>query len=348
VSALAPAEATAPPERRGVPRDGVRMLVGRGRGAVEHAHARDLPRLLAPGDLLVVNTSGTLAAALDAVAPDGRRLRLHLSTPVPGSAPGEVRWMVELRIPAGPGTLRFSAARRGWRLRLPGGGSARIVRGGPRLWEARLDLPVGLEEHLEAHGRPIRYAYAGADWPISDYQTAFATEDGSAEMPSAGRALTPELVTALVAAGVEIAPILLHTGVSSPETGEPPFPERVRVTAATARHVNAVRAAGGRVVAVGTTAARALESAAADDGTVEPRDGWTDLVIDERRGVRVVAGLLTGWHAPDATHLDLLRAVAGRELVERCYAAAAAHGYLWHEFGDLNLLLPSAAGGRPR
>jgi S-adenosylmethionine:tRNA ribosyltransferase-isomerase len=334
------AEATAPPERRGVPRDRVRMLVGRGGGAIEHALARDLPRLLAPGDLLVVNTSGTLAAALDTAAPDGRRLRMHLSTPVPGSQPDEQRWMVELRIPAGPGTLRFTGARRGWRLRLPGGGSARLVRGGPRLWEARLDRPVGLEEHLEAHGRPIRYAYAGADWPISDYQTAFATEDGSAEMPSAGRAFTPELVTELVAAGIELAPILLHTGVSSPETGEPPFPERFRVTAATARHVNAVRAAGGRVVAVGTTAVRALEPAAAETGAVEARAGWTDLVIDEARGARVVDGLLTGWHAPDATHIDLLRAVAGRDLVDRCYAAAAGQGYLWHEFGDLNLLLP--------
>src|SRR5579862_477393 len=153
MSAIALAEATAPAERRGLPRDGVRMLVGRGRGDIEHAHVRDLPRLLDPGDLLVVNTSGTLAAALDTVTPDGRRLRLHLSTPVPGSAPEERRWMVELRIPAGPGTLQFGGVRRGWRLPLPGGGCARILRGGPRLWEARLDLPVGLEEHLEAHGR---------------------------------------------------------------------------------------------------------------------------------------------------------------------------------------------------
>jgi S-adenosylmethionine:tRNA ribosyltransferase-isomerase len=342
------AEATAPPERRGVARDCVRMLVGRGGGAIEHAHARDLPRLLAPGDLLVVNTSGTLAAALDTTAPDGRPLRMHLSTPVPEAAMGERLWMVELRIPAGPGTLQFSAARAGWRLPLPGGGRARLLRGGPRLWEARLDLPVGLHAHLEAHGRPIRYAYAGADWPISDYQTAFATEDGSAEMPSAGRALTPEVVTALVAAGVELAPILLHTGVSSPETGEPPFPERYRVPAATARHVNAVRASGGRVVAVGTTAVRALETAAAGTETVSAAEGWTTLVIDEARGVTVVDGLLTGWHAPEATHLDLLRAVAGRELVERCYAAAAGGGYLWHEFGDLNLLLPSTAAAAAR
>jgi S-adenosylmethionine:tRNA ribosyltransferase-isomerase len=301
----------------------------------------DLPRLLEPGDLLVVNTSQTLPAALEATGPGGLPLRLHLSTPVPGTDPAESLWLVELRIPAGPGTLRFADGRAGWGLALPGGGRARLLRGGPRLWTARFDLPVGLLEHLEAHGRPIRYAYAGADWPIEDYQTVFAREPGSAEMPSAGRGFTPELVTELVSRGIEIAPLLLHTGVSSPETGEPPFPERYSVPAATARHVNAVRAAGGRVIAVGTTVVRALETAADTDGGVHPADGWTELVLDEARGAIVVDGLLTGWHAPEATHLDLLRAVAGRDLVERCYAAAAAHGYLWHEFGDLNLLLPA-------
>jgi len=339
VSAVALAEATSPPERRGVARDRLRMLVGRS-GGLEHALVGDLPRLLDAGDLLVVNTSRTLPAALDAVAPGGRPLRLHLSTPVPGSDPGDSLWMVELRVPAGPGTLQFSDGRRGWRLALPGGGHARLLRGGPRLWVARLELPVGLHEHLEAHGRPIRYAYAGADWPIEDYQTVFATQAGSAEMPSAGRAFSADLVTELVARGIELAPLVLHTGVSSPETGEPPFPERFAVPEATARHVNSVRASGGRVIAVGTTVVRALETAAGGGPDVAARAGWTELVIDERRGTAVVDGLLTGWHAPDATHLDLLRAVAGRDLVERCYAAAAGHGYLWHEFGDLNLLLP--------
>jgi S-adenosylmethionine:tRNA ribosyltransferase-isomerase len=340
VSAIALADATAPPERRGLERDRVRLLVGRGGGDIEHTVFRDLPRLLDPGDLLVINTSGTLPAALDAIAPGGRPLRLHLSTPLPGCDPGGSLWTVELRVPAGPGTLPFTAGRRGWRIALSGGGRARLLRGGPRLWTARLDLPDPLEPHLAAHGRPIRYAYAGDEWPISDYQTVYATEAGSAEMPSAGRAFTPELITALVAAGVQIAPVVLHTGVSSPEAGEPPFPERFRVPAATAAHVNAVRAAGNRAIAVGTTVVRALETAAAGDGTVAAAGGFTDLVVDERAGVSAVDGLLTGWHRPDATHMDLLRAVAGRDLVDRCYAAARRCGYLWHEFGDLNLLLP--------
>jgi S-adenosylmethionine:tRNA ribosyltransferase-isomerase len=339
MSAVPLAEATAPPERRGVARDAVRLLVGRP-GRVEHAIFRDLPDLLAPGDLLVVNTSATLPAALDAVGPGGRHLRVHLSTPVPGHGQADGLWTVELRVPAGPGSLPFPGARRGWRLALAGGGRMRLLGGGPRLWRARLELPVGLHEHLEAHGRPIRYSYAGADWPIDDYQTVFATEPGSAEMPSAARAFTADLVVELVVAGVEIAPIVLHTGVSSPETGEPPFPEWFRVPEPTARHVNAVHAGGGRVVAVGTTAVRALETAAAADGTVAASEGWTELVIDEHRGVHAVDGLLTGWHAPEATHIDLVRAVAGRDIVERCYAAATASRYLWHEFGDLNLLLP--------
>jgi len=339
MSAVPLTEATAPPERRGIARDAVRLLVGRP-GGVEHAIFRDLPTLLEPGDLLVVNTSATLPAALEAVGPDGRRLRVHLSTPVPGHSQSDGLWMVELRVPAGPGSLPFTGGRRGWRLALAGGGRVRLLGGGPRLFRARLELPVGLHEHLEAHGRPIRYAYAGADWPIEDYQTVFATEPGSAEMPSAARAFTADLVVELVAAGVEIAPILLHTGVSSPETGEPPFPEWFRVPEPTARHVTAVRAARGRVVAVGTTAVRALETVAAEDGTVAAGEGWTELVIDELRGVRAVDGLLTGWHAPEATHIDLVRAVAGRDIVERSYTAATASRYLWHEFGDLNLLLP--------
>ena len=165
--------------------------------------------------------------------------------------------------PGGPGTLPFAAAPARLAARRSPAAAARASARRRRGCGGRgSTCRCGLHEHLEAHGRPIRYAYAGADWPIADYQTVFATEPGSAEMPSAGRPFTPELVTALVAAGVEFAPIVLHTGVSSPETGEPPFPEWFRVPEATARHVNAVRAAGGRVVAVGTTAVRALETAA--------------------------------------------------------------------------------------
>ena len=166
------------------------------------------------------------------------------------------------------------------------------------------------------------------------------TEPGSAEMPSAGRPFTPEVITRLVAKGVGVTPIVLHTGVASLEADELPYPEHARVAPSTAARVNATHAAGGRVVAVGTTVVRALESAVDDGGTVHPFDGWTDLVITPERGVRAVDGLLTGWHEPEASHLLMLEAVAGRELLERSYAASLAEGYQWHEFGDVHLILP--------
>jgi S-adenosylmethionine:tRNA ribosyltransferase-isomerase len=192
---------------------------------------------------------------------------------------------------------------------------------------------------LAAHGRPIRYGYVPRPWPLEAYQSAFATEPGSAEMPSAGRPLTAELVTRLVAAGVHVAPITLHTGVSSPERHEAPYPERYRVPEATARLVNATRYWRGRVIAVGTTVVRALETVAGDDGTVDAGTGWTSLVVTPERGLRAVDGLLTGWHEPQASHLLMLEAVAGPELLERSYAAALERGYLWHEFGDSHLIV---------
>jgi S-adenosylmethionine:tRNA ribosyltransferase-isomerase len=137
-----------------------------------------------------------------------------------------------------------------------------------------------------------------------------------------------------------VAPVELHTGVSSQDVGEPPQPERFRVPATTARAVNMTRAWGNRVVAVGTTVTRALESAADELGVVRARAGWTDLVLGPARPARVVSGLITGWHAPGASHLQLLEAVAGAGLVDRAYAEAVRARYLWHEFGDSCLLLP--------
>jgi S-adenosylmethionine:tRNA ribosyltransferase-isomerase len=323
-------EAHGPPERR----DDVRMLVAAGDAELVHARFRDLPRILAPGDLLVVNTSATLPAALTAVRGAERTLELHLSTPLPGGG-----WVVELRSGGKP----FRRARAGETLDLPAGGRAELLApylSGPRLWIARLDLPEPLSDYLARNGRPIRYSYVPEEWPLCDYQTVFAAEPGSAEMPSAGRPFTHELVTELLGREILIAPLVLHAGVSSLEEGERPYPEWFRVPATTARLVTAVRRWGGRVIAVGTTVVRALESAALGDGTVGAAEGWTSLVVTPERGVQVVDGLLTGWHEPGASHLGLLEAVGGRSLVERSYRAALEHGYLWHEFGDVHLILP--------
>jgi S-adenosylmethionine:tRNA ribosyltransferase-isomerase len=330
-------EAHEAPERRGLARDDVRMLVARGDGRIVHTRARDLPDFLDAGDLLVINTSRTLPAALPARRADGTELELRLSTPLPGAS--DDRWVVELRAGAEP----FAGGRAGDVLELPAGARARIEApylAGPRLWAARLELPEPLLAYLGRHGAPIRYRYVPEAHALADYQTAYAIEPGSAEMPSAGRPVTAEVLTALVAKGVSVAPIVLHTGVSSPERGERPYPERYRVPGPTARLVDATRAWGRRVVAVGTTVVRALETAARPDGSIEPGEGWTALVVTPERGVRAVDGLLTGWHEPEASHLDMLDAVGGRGLIYRSYAAALQAGYLWHEFGDVHLILP--------
>jgi S-adenosylmethionine:tRNA ribosyltransferase-isomerase len=204
---------------------------------------------------------------------------------------------------------------------------------------AGLDLPLDVDDWLGLVGHPIRYAYAGDDWPIAAYRTVYGTEVGSAELPSAGRALTPELITSLVAAGIDVAPLVLHTGVSSIEGHERPAPERFRVDAAVARRINTARAARARVVAVGTTVVRALATVTDSLGVVHPADGWTDVVVTPDTPAPV-DGLLTGWHEPAASHLLMLEAVAGRQMLDDAYRAALAGRYLWHEFGDLHLLLP--------
>lgn len=334
-------EASAPAEARGVTRDAVRLLVAsRGSGDVEHAHFSDLPRFLRAGDVVVVNVSGTLPAALDVVTEDGERLALHLSTPLPAGG-----WVVELR--SDGGARRYFDARPGLCLTLPGdGASAELLTPYPiggshsRLWAAMLHLPGTLHAYLARHGRPIRYAHVPKPWPLSAYQNVYALEPGSSEMASAGRGFTHEVLTALVARGVSVAPVVLHAGVSSQEAGEPPFPEPYRVPADTARRVNAAHEWGGRVVAVGTTVVRALETVADERGLAHPGRGWTDHVVTPEAGVRVVDGLLTGWHEPRASHLALLETIAGRPLLELSYQAALDAGYLWHEFGDLHLVLP--------
>jgi S-adenosylmethionine:tRNA ribosyltransferase-isomerase len=335
--------ATAPPEARGLARDEVRLLVAeRGSGALEHAIFRDLPQHLRAGDLLVVNVSATLPAAVPGtVGRRAERVELRFATAAPDLELHGSWWIVELRSPDGARPYRGAAA--GERVALPGETEVELVApyaGGTRLWLARIHGRAPLREFLAAHGHPIRYGYVPREWPLEHYQTVFATEPGSAEMPSAGRPFTPELITACAARGVLIAPLTLHTGVSSLERGEAPYPERYRVPEETARLVNAVRWWGGRVIAVGTTAVRALETVAADDGTVVAGEGWTRLVVTPERGMHAVDGLITGWHEPEASHLQLLEAVAGPELLAASYAEALAHGYLWHEFGDSHLILP--------
>jgi S-adenosylmethionine:tRNA ribosyltransferase-isomerase len=326
-------EASAPPSRR----DGVRMLVARP-GGVRHARFSELGEQLRPGDLLVVNTSGTLAAAVDGRRRGGRAVTVHFAT-----ALDDGDWVVEVRRSRNA-TGPLTDLSEGERIELPHGVGLVVVTAHPagqrRLWRARVPVEGGVVNYLARVGRPIRYLYVRGRYPLASYQTVFAHDPGSAEMPSAARPFSADLVTDLVTRGIGFAPVLLHTGVSSQEPGEPPQPERFRVPEHTARLVNATRRWGGRVVAVGTTATRALESAAIPDGGVAAKQGWTELVLGVDRPAHIVTGLITGWHAPGASHLQLLQAVAGIDLVTTAYEEALRERYLWHEFGDSCLLLP--------
>ncbi len=391
-------EAGEPPEERGLPRDGVRLMVSLiGENRVVHARFHDLPEFLSAGDVLVINTSGTRKAALGVTRDDGTPLELHLSTRLPAEL-----WVIELRQPVRAGGLPFYEAAAGEKFDLPGGGQARLLvpyrpdqrqgigerapgesagfpavrlavplggvpsgfqegvpsgfqegvpsgfqegvpsgfQEGVRLWIASLSLPSPLEAYLDRYGFPIRYKYVRDGWPVDYYQTVYASEMGSAEMPSAGRAFTCSLLDELERGGVRIVPLVLHTGVASLESHEPPYEEVYRVPAETAQAVNEAHAAGKRVIAVGTTVVRALETVSAEDGSVHPGEGWTALVITPQRGIRAVDGLLTGLHEPRSTHLAMLQALAGQEHLRLAYAEALRLGYLWHEFGDLHLILP--------
>jgi S-adenosylmethionine:tRNA ribosyltransferase-isomerase len=350
LTVLAHLEAAEPPEARGLKRDDVRLLVSDvERDSITHARFSDLPQWLSPGDLLVVNTSGTLKAALAARTRNGHRFELHLSTRLPGNF-----WVIEVRRPGPVASLPCRDALAGVTFQLEAGGSVTVLAPYPlgsalnapsRLWIAALELEGPVLSYLERFGTPIRYSYIIRSWPESMYQTIFAIEPGSAEMPSAGRPFTPELVTRLVSAGIQIAPVLLHTGVASLEDHEPPYEEYFRVTRETADRINSTRRAGGRVVAVGTTVVRAVETVTDSHGTT-PGEGWTSLVIGPERPLRAVNGMITGLHEPHATHLAMVRevmAAAGGERpsshLDRAYAEAQLAGYLWHEFGDSHLIV---------
>ena len=337
-------EASEPPEARGLMRDEVRLMVTcASDDRVVHSRFRDLEDFLEAGDVLVVNTSGTMNAALEAEREGGAEVELRLSTHLPADL-----WIVELRRSADGATESFRHASPGETLRLPEGATATLYAPypddtdrseGSRLWLSSLHLPRPLDEYLDRHGFPIRYGYVRESWPVSYYQTVYATETGSAEMPSAGRAFTPELITRLISRGVQFAPLILHTGVASLEDDEPPYDEFYRVPPETARLVNAARAAGRRVVAVGTTVVRALETVTDEDGISHPGEGWTRLVVTPERPIRSVSAMLTGLHEPRSSHLAMLEALAGREHLRIAYREALREGYLWHEFGDGHLIL---------
>ncbi len=320
-------EATEPPEYRGAARDGVRMLVSN-RRTQSHAHARfyDLPSVLRPGDLLVVNDSATLPAAIPAQRETGGAIALHVSTKI-----DERLWIVEPREPVVAGE----------KLTAPHGARATMLAPvdpeRPRTWYAAFELSAPMYAYIADVGLPITYAYLGRTFPLRDYQTIFARAIGSSEMPSAGRPFTKRILDRLRDRGVEIATITLHCGVASFEVPERPGTERFSVSTTAADRVNVARRQERRVVAVGTTVVRALESAATGDGVIASQ-GWTNLFIDENHRLNAVDALLTGFHAANATHVGMLRAFIDSDVLDDAYAEAAARGYRCHEFGDVHLI----------
>lgn len=336
-------QAHGPPEQQGRERDDVRLLITTDHGH-QHARFRDLPRFLDPGSVLVVNTSATLPASLPARHQRFGPLVVNVST----HYGGELHLAEPRASAAEPGPLPLEAGDALEIAGLPG----RLVAphpGLPRLWFVRVE--GDLRAAMDRAGAPIRYGYLQPPFPpLAAYQTLFAKgrATGSAEMPSAARPFTPRMVDGLRAKGIRFAEVTLHTGVSSHEVEADEVEDQVlyaepfAVPSKAAATVNAARRDGRPVIAVGTTVVRALESAW-DGEQVRPAAGFTRLYVHPGRPARSVDGLLTGLHDPLASHLAMLYALAPPPLVRAGYAEAVRERYLWHEFGDLHLLVPAAA-----
>ena len=330
-------EAHQPPEQRGLRRDHVRLLVlPRLAGPAIHTRFDALGDFLHPGDLLVVNTSRTLPALLKAHDDQGLPVEVRLS-----HRKAENTWSALLL------DGRKQVGQAGLKLDFGEGFSAEVVARDeelPFLWQVRFDRCCGaLIDQIYRLGLPIHYDYVAEALPLDLYQTVYAGEPGSAEMPSAGRAFSWELIFKLKRKGIDLATLTLHTGLSSSrddalDASHPIYPEEYEIPLSTARAINAAHRNGGRVVAVGTTVVRALETAAEEDGSVAPMKSWTRLHIDASHRLRTVDALLTGLHEPHASHLDLLSAFIDSARLQAAYQEAIQRGYLWHEFGDMNLI----------
>jgi S-adenosylmethionine:tRNA ribosyltransferase-isomerase len=334
-----------PPERRGVPRDQVRLLViDRASGEIEHSRFDKIDNYLRKNDLLVFNSSRTLPASMhgcDCSRKHGPCMEVRLAERLPDDS-----WLALLLCEKGdPFGCGLQPA---MQIQFAEGLVATVEERDariPRLWKLRFSISgTALVDFIYRLGKPIRYEYVSAPWDLDYYQTVYATEPGSAEMPSAGRAFTWKLLLDLKRKGVDAAYIVLHTGLSSYmdddlDAQHPASEEEYFVSDTTAEKINQTRARGGRVIAVGTTVVRALESVADEHGRVRGKQGYTQLKIDNQHRLRAVDGLLTGLHEPEASHLDLLSAFLPAEKIRSAYEEAVARRYLWHEFGDLNLIL---------
>lgn len=330
-----------PTEERNLSRDEVRLLVTTGNGQTDHTTFKHFDRYLQQGDVLVVNTSATIAAALPITLPNRRKGVIHLSNQLNAR-----EWLIEIREIIGNRTVRWKGGKSGMLFPLSAAADVALKQRYYKnqqwldLWIAEFSTNQPPKDYLEAHARPIQYEKLDTLYPHSYYQTFFSFHPGSSEMPSAGRGFTADLIERLLKKGVVLAPILLHTGVSSLEENETPYPEYMEISPVSASILNTAKSQNRRIIAVGTTAVRAIESAVNEEGKVLPYQGNTELFIDESYEMKVADALLTGFHEPRASHLNMLQAIAGADHIERAYQAAIAANYYWHQFGDLHLILP--------
>lgn len=327
--------ASLPAELRGLSRDGGALtVIDRVLGTIRHGAFRDLGRYLRPGDLLVVNRSRVLPAAILAEREDGEVVQLRPA----------VRhcdeWDVLPVAPAPP--HEPVQLRSGEEALLPGGTRARVI--GPRadlphVWRLTLDGAAAFDE-LFRFGEPIRYSYVPEPVPLEHYQPVYASAPGSAESPSAGRPFTWEMLLELRRRGIGLASIVLHTSLSSWQDDHADAEHRLAEEwFEVPKETSAAIAAARRVVAVGTTVVRALESAAIDDHVVAPASGWTSLKIEPGRRLQAVDAVLTGLHEPGASHLAMLETLVDVGVLDRALEQARRRGHQWHEFGDSLLII---------
>ncbi len=335
-----------PPEnialRPAEPRDAARLLRVADDGLTDHV-VGDLPALLGPGDLLVFNDTRVIPAQLEGVrggTGEGARIGATLH-----KREGLRRWRAFIR--------NAKRLREGDAIDFGAGVTALAHdRGADGSWALDFAGDEPVELLLEQAGRmplpPYIAARRAADArDQSDYQTMFAREKGAVAAPTAALHFTPALMDALAARGVDHTTLTLHVGagtflpVKAEDTADHAMhSEWGRIDAATAERINAVRAAGGRVIAVGTTSLRLLESAAGEDGRVRPFEGDTAIFITPGYRFKAIDGLMTNFHLPRSTLFMLVSALMGLDRMQAAYAHAIGNGYRFYSYGDASLLLP--------
>ncbi|GIN74571.1 queuosine biosynthesis protein [Bacillus sp. J14TS2] len=325
-------DASTPAEYRGINRDHVRLMtLDKVTGESFHHYFDQLDSSLRAGDLLVLNNSRTIPPVLK-----GKR----------GKQTIEIRLSRKLSDHEWEALIIEDTLNVGEKIDLPGELTATIIGKGneaPLMILSFSKSGLVLSDAIYRYGEPVYYEYIKTPWPLEMYQTVYASVPGSVEMPSAGRAFSWKLLNRLQQKGVKIAYLQLHAGLSYyghdrwPDPSN--HPETFCIPEETAALVNTAKKDKGRVIAVGTTVVRALETAVNHTGYVEAQEGITRLYIQKGYPLRAVDGLLTGFHEPEASHLDLLSAFIDEKLLMKAYEEALSAEYLWHEFGDMNLIL---------